>query len=150
MNKINLHCARQRSGHTKNVIVHIALCNFVKFHFVWPQVDWWKKRPVSGTEKSTLWIPEADVVTKKFMMPLHSLCCDVTAVVICCDITVLFTICLSLERGGFSLISTTACCPTGHEVEWPLGLNREECNLLMRKGCNMCVCVCTSLKCFCK
>lgn len=64
---------------------------------------------------------EADVSTKGFMTLLQSLICDVTVVVICYDVTVLFTICLSPEREGSPLISWTACCPTGHEVEWPLG-----------------------------
>ncbi len=72
----------------------------------------------------------ADAVTKRFMAPLQSLYCVDTVVVICCDVTVLFTICLSLERAGSPLISWTACCPTGHEVEWPLGVTREACNLL--------------------
>lgn len=68
--------------------------------------------------------------------------CDVTVVVICYDVTVLFTICHSLERRGSPLISWTACCPTGHEVEWPLGVNREACNLLDgTRLWHFCVCV---------
>lgn len=83
------------------------------------------------------------------MMPLQSLSCDVTVVVICRDVTVLFTICLSLERGGLPLISTTACYPTCHEVEWPLRVNREnvicwwdKLVTLLRCREYACACVC--------